>query len=88
MFELLVWKGVWGLAEQPCAPTGDFDCRLMVSGSMATLGLIILFCAQCLRSAMCPPFGIRMDLGENYFDIPTLLKSTVFTENITNDSEG
>ena len=77
VFELLVWKGVWGLAEYPCAGKTESNCRLIVSGSMAGGGLALLFVSQCLRSATCPPFGIRVDCAESFFDIPTYFKSKV-----------
>ncbi|KAM3963636.1 LOW QUALITY PROTEIN: transmembrane protein fuseless [Aphomia sociella] len=66
------WRGVWNLLNE-C--TGDSARTLLSTTAAATLSLAAL---RALRNICAAPFAVAVDSPQDYFDVPTMFRTTMF----------
>ena len=69
-FDLLMWKGVWGLFDNVIGAPMPVSLSAMVGGMavLAPLGAV--------RAIMCTPCGMGLDRPDTYVSVPMFFKVT------------
>ena len=67
-FDLLIWKGIWGLFDNVIGAPMPVSLTAMIGGMavLAPLGAI--------RAVMCTPCGLGFDRPDTYISVPMFLK--------------
>ena len=69
-FDLLIWKGVWGLFDNV------IGAPMPVSLAAMVVGMAVLAPLGAVRAIMCTPCGMGLDRPDTYVSVPMFLKVT------------